>query len=139
MKEKLFKIQNNKELKFTKDGKNPHFKNEYITLDNLVETLKPVLEENRLCVFHTLEDKKLITVVVDVDKKIGDEGEFVKSEFPIAEETIANPQKVGSAITYAKRYNLGAIFNIITDEDDDGNTSIPKEKVAEEVKSSNRL
>lgn len=118
MKEKLFKIQNNKNLKFTKDGKNPHFKNEYITLDNLVETLKPELESNKLLVVHYLQDNKLITEIKDME-----ENESVKSEFPIAEETIANPQKVGSAITYAKRYNLGAIFNIITDEDDDGNSA----------------
>lgn len=30
-------------------------------------------------------------------------------------------QLMGAAITYAKRYNLGAIFNIITDDDVDGN------------------
>ena len=31
------------------------------------------------------------------------------------------PQAVGSAITYAKRYALSAIFGITSDKDDDGN------------------
>jgi len=42
-----------------------------------------------------------------------------------------NPQYIGSAISYARRYALSAILGLATDEDDDGNAAsgnIIKEK-----------
>jgi hypothetical protein len=56
-------------------------------------------------------------MVIDTDTT-----EKIESRFPIP-ETITDPQKMGSAITYAKRYNIGQLFNIMTDEDDDGNAT----------------
>ena len=48
-------------------------------------------------------------------------GEYI--EFPpvIMKPESNKPQAVGSAITYAKRYALSAIFGITSDKDDDGN------------------
>ena len=48
-------------------------------------------------------------------------GEYI--EFPpVRMKPESNkPQAVGSAITYAKRYTLSAIFGITSDKDDDGN------------------
>ena len=40
---------------------------------------------------------------------------------PIISRDANDPQKMGSAITYAKRYGLQAMFGIPADEDDDGN------------------
>ena len=44
-------------------------------------------------------------------------GEFEEAEFPLPENP---PQAVGSAITYGRRYLLGALTGIVTGEDDDG-------------------
>lgn len=41
-------------------------------------------------------------------------------EFPVAGKS---PQEVGSAVTYYKRYALGAALGLSTDEDDDGNAA----------------
>jgi hypothetical protein len=38
----------------------------------------------------------------------------------------ADPQAVGSAITYARRYALAAIVGIVADDDDDGNQAAGK-------------
>jgi hypothetical protein len=38
-----------------------------------------------------------------------------------AEVDLTNPQKMGSAITYFRRYALAAISQTVADEDDDGN------------------
>jgi hypothetical protein len=35
----------------------------------------------------------------------------------------SDPQKIGSALTYAKRYLLTTVFNVIAEEDDDGNAA----------------
>lgn len=112
--EKLLKIQG-AEFRVDKDGKNPHFKSSYVTLDNLLSVLLPIATELKIAITHYVSDKKLITQVINTEE----ENDFIVSEFPIYQE---DPQKIGSAITYAKRYNLGAIFNIITEIDDDGNS-----------------
>ena len=39
-----------------------------------------------------------------------------------------DPQSIGSAITYAKRYALSAIFGITSDQDDDGNEATQTKK-----------
>lgn len=111
--EKLLKIQT-EQVRVTKDGKNPHFKSAYVTLDALNTVLLPILSDNGVVVTHNIEDNFLKTTAIDVETK-----EQIVSSFPIFQE---DPQKIGSTITYAKRYNLGAIFNIITEVDDDGNS-----------------
>jgi hypothetical protein len=65
-----------------------------------------------LVVYHFSNDKNIHTVVADVES-----GEFIESVFPMIESN--DPQKLGSCISYAKRYNLSQLFNIITDRDDD--------------------
>jgi len=120
---KLMEIQK-LNLAVKKDEKNPFFKSSYISLDNLVSTLTPHLNAKGLLVYHYTDNKSIVTVVADVDT-----AEIVTSSFPMIESN--DPQKLGSCISYAKRYNLGQLFNIITDRDDDGNTA--SEKVVEKV------
>lgn len=94
----------------------------YFTLDKLMEVLRPILEKHKLLVFHQMIDGEMITRLVDTENP----AQVISSCFPIQKEI--EPQKVGSAITYGKRYNLGQIFNIITDEDDDGLKASTKPK-----------
>jgi hypothetical protein len=47
-------------------------------------------------------------------------GEVLTSRTPIVSPDLSNPQKMGSGITYAKRYGLQAAFGLPS-EDDDGN------------------
>mgnify|MGYP003404221329 FL=1 len=82
-----------------------------MTLDNIIETLAPLLTSNKLLVTHFIENQELVTRVVDVES-----GELLDSSFGLL---ATDPQKKGSEVTYAKRYNLSALFNICADEDDD--------------------
>lgn len=116
--QKLLEVQK-KLLTFNKDWNNPHFKSKYLTLDNLLEKLLPICNELDILVYHRMEENQVITIVKS-DK------EEIKSVFPIID--FSNPQKIGSAITYAKRYNLWQIFNIVTDDDDDWNKASEKSK-----------
>ena len=116
---KLAKIQG---LGVKKDANNPFFNSKYMSLDAIVKTLGPLLDEHGLLVYHGSMDGSVITNVVDVET-----GEGITSAFKLPE--ITDIQKLGAAVTYAKRYNLGQLFNIVTDEDDDGNTApkyVPK-------------
>jgi len=104
-------------LTFTKNAENPFFKSKYLDLDDLNKGLMPTLNEKGLLLLHRTRKKAVVTEIVEVET-----GEKIESSFPIP-DSIVDPQKMGSAITYAKRYNIGQLFNIITDKDDDGNAT----------------
>lgn len=102
-------------LTVSKDGVNPHFKNKYATLDNIIEVYSEPLSNAGLVVYHTSKDNILNTIIVDCDDWTDISTQFVLSG--------TTPQQIGSSITYAKRYNLWQLLNIATDDDDDGNSA----------------
>lgn len=115
---KLLKVQ--QEIKAVKkEENNPFFKSKYFDINGLLEALKPVLNANGLVVMQplTMLDGKptICTTVADVDS-----GEFLDSTFPLPENI--DPQKMGSAITYFRRYSLQSLF-LLQAEDDDGNVA----------------
>jgi hypothetical protein len=71
-----------------------------------------MLENQKLVLTNYIKDNALVTEIRNQEKP----EEVITSAFPI---TQTDPQKIGSCITYAKRYNLGSLFNIITEWDDD--------------------
>lgn len=103
----------------TLDGKNPHFNSQFTTLKNLTSTLVPKLNAVGIATATTsrvLEDGTLIAVA----KLIHESGEEMVAEFPIKE---TNPQKIGSAVTYFRRYGIAALSGVVADADDDGNAA----------------
>lgn len=54
-------------LAVTKDSKNPFFKSNYVSLDNLVSTITPHLNTIGLVVYHFSLDKNINTVVADIE------------------------------------------------------------------------
>jgi len=114
-------------LSVSKDSKNPFFKSSYVSLDNLVSTLTPFLNERWLLLYHYTKDKSVYTVVADTES-----WEVIESAFPMIESN--DPQKLWSCISYAKRYNISQLFNIITDRDDDWNSASGKWEDKKEVK-----
>lgn len=122
---KLLEIQA-MHLAFEKDASNPFFKAKYVSLDSIVEKLTPILDSKKLLVFHYTDNKEIVTTLLDTESTDEtQETRCIDSKFPLIDSN--DPQKLGSCITYAKRYNLGQIFNIITDRDDDGNEASGKE------------
>lgn len=116
---KILDFQNNVEV-IKKDAKNPHFKNTYATLNNILSVTKPILNALGLAVIQPIKDGKVYTIIIDVNTK-----EFVESYIEIA-QNIA-PQQIGSAITYYRRYTLTSLLGLEIDDDDDGNkASEPK-------------
>ena len=119
-----------------KDGKNPHFGNKYVTLDAITKKLVPLAAKHGLTIFQTVErdsdgKMELVTFVRDADNAlIQDDIQDVyqagiTNRYPLSWDA-TNPQKQGSAITYARRYSLGCIFQIATEEDDDANSAAAK-------------
>ena len=109
-----------------KDGKNPFFKSNYATLNSVLDTIGGHLETCGLLVVQNPMVDKLETIIFDVES-----GESIRSEIPYIQ--ISDMQKLGSAITYARRYALMSMFNLEA-EDDDGNGAMPKKEEVKEEK-----
>lgn len=107
------------EVKF--DAVNPAFKSKFATLGAVTKAVIPKLTEHGFAFsVGSFVDNGLLIVDAHL---IHQSGESRSLQFPITE---TNPQKIGSALTYARRYALTALTGVVADEDDDGNTaSVP--------------
>lgn len=99
------------------DSNNPHFKSRYASYEAIRKACVKPLSSNGLAVTHSLmmiDGKRImITQLSHVS------GQWMRSALYLPQEK-ETPQGIGSSITYAKRYSLGALLAISSDEDDDG-------------------
>ncbi len=100
-----------------RDSTNAHFKNRYASLENVVETLRRPCLDAGLTVVQSPGsivggNLSLTTLLVHYST-----GEWMKfgMQIPLGK---VDPQGAGSAITYACRYALMAIFNLPPVDDD---------------------
>lgn len=105
-----------------KNADNPYFNSKYADLKTVVEALKEPLKAAGLSYYFAPQehaddaDKRWMTC----DLIIMNDKESTSFSFPFSQ---SEPQKIGSALTYAKRYLLTTVFNVIAEEDDDGNAA----------------
>tara|TARA_R110002020_G_scaffold473559_1_gene702979 strand:+ start:1146 stop:1784 length:639 start_codon:yes stop_codon:yes gene_type:complete len=106
-------------------GKNPHFGNDYIMLDSLISKIDKACKENDLGIMQFPTGEGLITILLH--KK---SGHFIQSYYKLILDK-QTPQGVGSALTYAKRQILQAMFGLSAgpEEDDDAEGSIERKVV----------
>ena len=107
-----------------KDGVNPHFKNKYATLTQIISEVKPILSELGIVLTQPVSNGNVVTCLTFNDEKI-------ESYLPLPVNL--TPQQVGSAITYYRRYTLSSLLALEI-EDDDGNEASKKTEVKQEVK-----
>lgn len=113
--------------KVSKNSKNPHFKNTYADLNTLIDAVEPILLEKGLLMLQPIAEGKVCTVIFDVETELS-------IESSIALPQLQDPQKLGSAITYFRRYTLQSLLSLMA-EDDDGNkasTPTPKPTITNE-------
>jgi hypothetical protein len=111
---KIFKIQNEIGA-ISKDATNPFYKSKYADINSALQQLQPLFKKYGIVIKQPPKDGKVLTILTCVDT-----GQYVYSdlELPINDD----PQKVGSTITYYRRYTLFGLLGLNT-EDDDGNTA----------------
>jgi hypothetical protein len=112
-----------------KNAINPHFKSKYISLDSLVEHVQPLLTKHGLIwVCRPAEDADG-RPSLDYALIHAESSQSMGGEMPLLLEK-QNAQGLGSAITYARRYALCAVLNIVADVDDDGEKATKSEAIA---------
>lgn len=107
-----------------KESRNPHFNSRYADLASVWDAIREPLTSNGLSVIqmvgsNELEKTTLTTRVTHVS------GEWIEStwQIPVGKQ---DPQGLGSAISYARRYALASAIGVVQD-DDDGNAAMPRQ------------
>ena len=105
-----------------KDSTNPHFKSTFASLPSVIDATVPVLNRFGLSVIQLPGFQDGCATVETI--LTHESGEWLSgvSGSPISKN---DPQGVGSAITYLRRYSLAALC-CIGQDDDDGNTASQK-------------
>lgn len=107
-----------------RDSTNPYYNSTYADLSSVWESCRGLLSKNGLCVIQGNRVGAENTLVVETFL-IHESGQWIQSELslPLSKN---DPQGVGSAMTYGRRYGLAAIIGIVADADDDGNAASAK-------------
>lgn len=104
-----------------KDANNPFFKSKYATLSNILDNIHtPLIEAGLVFSQCPTNENELTTIIIHVES-----GEYMESVYKI-NPVKTDPQALGSAITYARRYALAAILGLNIEDDDDGNAASGK-------------
>lgn len=115
-----------------KDSINPHFKSRYADLAAVLDAIKPVLLRHGLSVMQfpcELEESAALTTLL-VHAASGEWIETCIKLRPVK----ADPQGVGSALTYMRRYCLQAVAGVTAEEDDDGNAATHRQSAPQPAK-----
>jgi hypothetical protein len=113
-----------------KDAKNPHFKNDYATLESAINASKGALQAQGVFVVQSpgeMGEGQGTFVLNVVTRLVHSSGEWIETvcHIPLQKK---DAQGVGSAVTYGRRYGLMAALNIPA-SDDDGNDACKPEPV----------
>ena len=126
---KLFLFQN-KVGAIAKDSTNPFFKSKYFDINKLIEEVKPILNELGLILIQPLtvhgDKPALRTVIIDseTDKVLVD-------DLIVLPEN-NDPQKMGSIISYYRRYAIQSLLFLQAVDDDGESVSHPEISVAKQ-------
>ncbi len=115
--EKLFNLQ--QEIgTISKDASNPFYKSKYFDINSLIKQLQPLLKKHKLLLLQPIEEDMVVSKLICINGTGG-----VISGLKLPE--ISDPQKLGSCITYYRRYTLSSLLGLQS-EDDDGNAASSK-------------
>ena len=107
-----------------KASANPFFKSKYADLAACIDVCKDALSANGIAIVQSAYFSGGAVGVTT--QLIHESGEWIRSSLNLLPSK-HDPQAVGSAITYARRYSLCAMVGI-AQEDDDGNTATSGKK-----------
>jgi hypothetical protein len=110
----LYKALANAKLEIhpiVKNSENPFFKTKYSDINDLLKEIEPILQRNGLMLLQPILDGKVCTSIIHVES-----GEVIESNMELP--TVSDPQKLGSAVTYFRRYTLSSLLSLQSIDDD---------------------
>lgn len=114
----IFKVKSKLES-ISKDAANPFFNSSYADLNTHLEAVEPLLAANDMILLQPVcmgENHDYVESLI-----LHSSGQWISSQMRLV--NTPDMQKAGSAVTYARRYTLGALLSIKT-EDDDGEAAV---------------
>jgi len=114
-----------------RDSENPFYRSRYADLASVWDACRKALSANGLAVVQTTKTGEAGTLLVTT--LAHSSGEWIRGEYPLhpmrqvqKEGWVPSddPQAIGSALTYARRYALAAIVGVAPDDDDDGEAAM---------------
>ena len=117
-----------------KDSTNPHFRSKYADVSAVIEAVKEPLNANGISFLQSpspSEDGRLPLTT----RLLHTSGQWIE-DTAVCPLPKADPQGFGSALTYLRRYSLGAIMGVPA-EDDDGEGAVHRSAVTEKPKATN--
>lgn len=129
--EKVLAIQ--RELPtLNKTATNPHFHNDYVPLEEVLDKVLPVLNRAGIVLSqlpsHIDGASALQTTLLDTEDNTS-----ISAIAPLILDK-QNSQGVGSAITYMRRYAILSILGLVGEDDDDGEAASTPTPAQEVVK-----
>jgi hypothetical protein len=115
------------------DGRNPHFNSKFATLAEVTRVAKAALNAHDLTLSQPVTGNDegflgIATVVAGHGMSVNFGTVWLRSP--------DDPQKLGAALTYLRRFGLASALALVADEDDDGETAGTKDTTPERVASS---
>lgn len=104
----------------SKDKVNPFFHSKYADLATVWEALLPFRTEGIVCTQSPMDSPDGYIVLETQLTHVS--GQWMRSRLKMRVGK-DDPQGAGSALTYARRYSLGCMTGLVTEEDDDGNAA----------------
>ena len=112
----------------------------YFDINQLLEQIKPLLKKHNLTLIQPLtilgDRATITTVITDNEDMLETVDESIKMgkmvQFTTPLPNVQDPQKMGSAITYMRRYALQSLFALEAEDDDAESASkgrVKKEEV----------
>jgi hypothetical protein len=100
----------------TKGSANPFFKSRYADLNAIREACLPVLNAQGISVLQptTVIDGKLYVETL----LLHESGEFISGVYEVVVGKQNDPQALGAAISYSRRYGLQSMVNVGAEDDD---------------------
>lgn len=94
-----------------KDSRNPHFNSMFANLESVVDAIREPLASNGLCFVQSVDNGHVHTIICHTS------GEQMVSTVPFV-GNMPDMQKVGAALTYARRQGLCTAFGVPQVDDD---------------------
>lgn len=107
----------------SKEETNPFFKSKYFDINGLIKHLEPLLDKHKLILLQPILNGAVISEIRDLESE-----DCITSSLVLP--PLDDPQKLGSCITYYRRYTLQSLLGLQAEDDDGNKASQPSKTVS---------